>query len=1404
MAELAHSRPSPTPANLLRMHVHILRSMAAGEPAQLLAEHLCDLVRQHAPERLASLMRLGADGRVHLLAAPSASPALIAALDGLTPGPCSGSCAAAIHEAAPVLVEDTRCDPRWAEQRALAAVHGIRSCWSLPVQQGDRTLGTFALSGPTPGLPDPATLRLLEQAATIAGSILQLMDLQDAQGEQQETQRRQAERMRRMSGFLAMLVQVNQLAAGRPDTAALYEGICRIAVAQAGLRLAWIGAPDSGAVFHPMAAAGATGFLDAVFVSADPALPEGRGLAGTAWREARTVIRQRFAAEAEVAAWRQAAERFDLGAGAALPLMLRGVPQAVLHIYAAEEGILDAALIALLEELVVDVGRALEAIDQQRHLDRLEALHAALMTQGETLLRAQSDTEMLHWTCAHVVGGALFQVAWIARPDTAGVMQALAFAGPETDWLTKQRFALDETPPSLVARCWLEERTIVSNDMLADPDLARYRALMARSAWRSAAVMPLRRGGALFAVLALGALEANLFTPDVVALCERIAALLGHGLDEFDLKQALEAERRQQFHLARHDALTGLPNRRQFEEHLGRALVGARRRSAPLAICMLDVDDLKPVNDRFGHPAGDALLRQVALRLRDALRRSDLVARLGGDEFALAIDDLGSVGALPELFARVSEAMAAPFDLGVDDGTVRIGLSAGIAVFPEDGEEPDLLLRRADAALYAVKARKAVRACNWQRWDDETGGPATSQPGIDDPYGPEARRLLAATEGIWPVIAAEFVEEFYAVLARQKLAAPILAALSPAELAHLKARQATHLLALMAAATDRDTVRCAARAVGQVHALAGVDNVLMVQALGLYQVHLTRYLATQPLRPSERQNLVTVATARLQEDNAEQMEASARTVAAYFDALLYRPQPTDAPWMDAVQARLDAVAGLPGILSARLLRPDAAGTLQTQASSSTAGLPFGGLNIVASTRPAIDRTRPEGQGLLSEAWHGGAIASTANYQTDPRTAPWHDAARRFGVRSAAALPVRDPDNRPVAVLILFGAFPSQFESMWIRHVCTGLAQELSLLWHRHQGVTAAAVVPEMTAVAWRQRLFAGGLVMHYQPIVDLRTGKLAKVEALARLVLEDGQIIAPGQFIPILGARDLDELFRLGLAEALGQIARWDAEGLSFDVTVNLAPSTLAQPGCVYWVRDALGRTQVAPERLFLEITEDQAFGATDDTSAAATAALVQLGVNLVMDDLGTGYGSLQRLQSLPFRVVKLDQGLVRNVRRSPSRALGFVGALVQLGRDLGISVVVEGLETEDLVEAAVVLGADAGQGFALGRPMPAAAIPGWTQDFVWTVDRKAPRTPLGALATMWRSAQLGGDRHESAEACPVARFLEARGLTDGPLGDAYRTLHALVAEEGRHGPRYQEAVRRFQLDLERMVTDPA
>ncbi len=1379
----------PGLGELFRLQTRILRAMAGGEPAPALAEELCAFLRRYVGDRIVSIHRLGADGRLHPVMVLGAEPALAAVFGGLIPGPHGGSCGAAIHTGAPVLVRDARTDPVWAELREIVARWGIRSCWSQPVFQGGRAIGTVAITGRMPGAPTASMLRLLEQAAAIAGSILQLHDLQEAQ-------RLQADRLLLLSGFNAMLAQVNALAASRPDEAALYDGICRIAIEQAGLRLVWIGAPDAAGVFHPAAASGATGFLDHIRVTADATSAEGRGLSGTAWREHRTVVRQRFAADNMLAPWLAQAQRFGLGAGAALPLMLRGAPRAVLHLYAGQEGVLDAELIRLAEELAVDIGRALEAIDQQRHLDRLQALHSALLTEGEVLLQARSETEMLHRTCEHLARSALFHLAWVARPDADGMMRPLAGAGVGMARLLRERFALDDDPPALIVRAWREQCSHIRDDLYSDPSLARFRALFEEENWHSAAMLPIRRGGEVFAILALGSPIPDLFKADVLALCQRIAQLLGRGLDEFDLKQTVEHERGRQFHLARHDKLTGLPNRLFFEEHLGLALARARRRDAPLAVCVLDLDDFKPINDRWGHPAGDRLLRDVGLRLHAALRRTDLIARLGGDEFALALEETGGTDALATLLDRLAATMEAPFDLA--EGPVHVGLSIGVAMFPADGEDPDLLLRRADAALYRAKAVKAGRGRSWQRWDDGAVEPAIVTAEITDPYGAEAERLLRATTALWPAVACAFADEFFADLSRWQGAGPILDSLTSDTLARLRTQQTAHLVALMTPGADRATLMRRAEALGRIHALVGVDGTVQMQAMTLYQARLAQRLAAWPLSPRDRQNLTTVALARLQDDSAVQMQTRSTLIGTYFDVIQRPPAPPELPWMDALRAQLAAVAALPGIMVAGLLRPDAAGQFQVVASSGTGDLSFARIREATRITPQLDPSAPEGNGLVAASWRSGEIVSAANFQTDPRTAPWHAAARRFNVRSGIVLPLRDMADRMVAALILIGAYPAQFEGMWMRHFCVGLAQNLARLWQQRRG-GASVVVPETTAAAWRRRLFTGGLRMHYQPLVDLRHGRPYGVEALARLEQEDGVLIPPGQFLPVLGARDLDELFRLGLAESLDQLMRWDDAGLRLRLSLNLAPSTLTSPDCAFWVREALARAGILPDRLGLEITETEAV-AENEASTSTITALAGLGARLVMDDLGAGFSSLERLRRLPFTVVKLDQALVRNVRVAPDRTMHFVGALIRLAHDLEIRVIVEGLETPDLVEAAAILGAHAGQGYALARPMPGAAIPGWVAGFQLELDREAPRSALGALASMWHAAHVGEGGAKPVAACPVTAFLIARDLEGGPLGRAHERLHDLAARDGRASAGYRGEAARFQQALAEMA----
>jgi diguanylate cyclase (GGDEF)-like protein/PAS domain S-box-containing protein len=179
-------------------------------------------------------------------------------------------------------------------------------------------------------------------------------------------------------------------------------------------------------------------------------------------------------------------------------------------------------------------------------------------------------------------------------------------------------------------------------------------------------------------------------------------------LTDITRSKQLEEELR---HRAYHDPLTDLPNRALFNDRLRVAISQAQRHGRSFALCFIDLDSFKPVNDRHGHAAGDELLVETARRLRACMRAADTIARLGGDEFAAILIDVGSRREVEEVAARIVADLARPFALEV--GSVSISCSIGIALFPEHGADAEALQHSADAELYAVKesTRNAFRIC---------------------------------------------------------------------------------------------------------------------------------------------------------------------------------------------------------------------------------------------------------------------------------------------------------------------------------------------------------------------------------------------------------------------------------------------------------------------------------------------------------------------------------------------------------------------------------------------------------------------------------------------------------------------------------------------------------------------
>ncbi|MDP3233731.1 MAG: GGDEF domain-containing protein [Myxococcales bacterium] len=181
-------------------------------------------------------------------------------------------------------------------------------------------------------------------------------------------------------------------------------------------------------------------------------------------------------------------------------------------------------------------------------------------------------------------------------------------------------------------------------------------------------------------------------------------AQLGRELRE--LTTALQTSKTQEKQTrldAMHDPLTGLPNLTLFVDRLKQGLAQARRHGWRLAVVFLDIDRFKHINDTHGHDVGDGVLQLVAQRLKTGLRAGDTVCRRSGDEFLLLMLEVGSERDVLRLLTTLRASLAAPAD--VKGLNVAVDVSMGAAVFPEDGQEPRVLLERADVAMYAAKRR---------------------------------------------------------------------------------------------------------------------------------------------------------------------------------------------------------------------------------------------------------------------------------------------------------------------------------------------------------------------------------------------------------------------------------------------------------------------------------------------------------------------------------------------------------------------------------------------------------------------------------------------------------------------------------------------------------------------------
>lgn len=1166
------------------------------------------------------------------------------------------------------------------------------------------------------------------------------------------------------------------------------------------LPLVWIGRRELGQSALDLVAAGTAAEYATVWpISDDPREPGGRGPAGVALREGRPQLAS--VGSPGDADWRGAARAYGLDSVIVAASGTADGGQLALAAYSRTGGpAFTDELLDWAQRLADELARFWDDQTQLERGLRLSRYRDAHRTIQRALL-AHSEPAAIYMTLANALVKEAAASAVIVYAPEGGMLRRVVGAGPMADALAAlpepPRHADDLPIPAPTQAC-MEGEPVVRLRPSAYPDLS--------PVWRGESLADLAAIGCwpIFlalpsdpevehhpaAVLLLAATEIEAFDADMRRLLDEISDTVGLALRQHAQRQALFREQERQTYLALHDALTDLPNRRALDYHLERALARAARHHHLVAVGMLDLDDLKPINDRHGHAAGDRVLVEVARRLHDALRSEDSVARVGGDEFVLVLEDLASEDDLALLLDRLWQSLQRPIVVG--ETSIDITVSLGVALYPTHAQDNgEQLLRLADQAMYHVKAHKQQRSNWWAlaRTEGDAETSAGDEAAAIEPHGEQAAAVLRPCVDAWQAQLPAVVERFGSAIRMHAGIAGLLDSFPSYALDAFKERLTRQLHTLCYPDLDVVGQRVGAIKAGVCQAACGLEEAWLAEAIE----QLRGILAGALGRGSRAQrSALGIVLQRLGMEQQWQLE-SMRDLQRRRDATLARIH--TAAWsahdyLDLLEETVRLLAAHEEVLVCAAGRPDASGEMIYELVAGAVPAEYLRITNRGVAPPAqIGPATTQDEEPLRRAWHGGGIERCAHYGSDPLMALWRDTAMRHGIVSQVAIALCLPAGRPVALLALFcpyaGGFRGEQQRAFITQIKLVLELAMLRMAPRRQ---LAALLPAFVRERWRSMLAGGALRMHYQPMVRLADNQIAGFEALARLRDGAGDLQLPANFMPALGAAGLMRLFRDGIIQAVARRQSLARTGLVLGMSVNVPVAALRDARYARTVETILRASGCPVDSLRFE-----AFETTDGSGCWALLAetgvqsLKSLDRQELEDDAAVSRNLVARLTQSPFDRIKIDQAIIAQVRRDPLGTLRLLRRLIRASRDLGLEVVVEGLETAGMVEAASILGADFGQGFALAHPMPPEDLPAWLTKARPDRQGVPPRRALGALASAlrWdeRFVELfdvpdSRDRHVRAGS---GTGNSLRGMADASA--ALRASHRGMLEAALAGP---------------------
>jgi len=472
--------------------------------------------------------------------------------------------------------------------------------------------------------------------------------------------RRTEERTRRLQQMFSALSETNAAILRAESVQSLYERVCDAAIHGGRFSIAAILTPDESGTLLARARSGATTQnLPRPSISIRPDVSGGEGISGEAWRTGEPSISNDFLNDPRLTRWADYAREYGLRSAAAFPIFQRRRLVALLLFYATELNTFDEEITRLLISMANNVSYALDSFASDEERRRAEQQIRESEARFRSLTGLSSD---FYWEQDEKLQFTRYEGKVVGEANRCAIRRLLG----------ERLFDQPDLQPH-------------------DGDWTTLKALQEkRQTFRDVGFAFVNEEGVTYH-----------FSLSGEPIFDDNGGFLGYRGISRDITEKQEIAD-QMHYLATHDSLTDLPNRVMFMELLEQSIRVARRYPEhSFAVLFIDLDRFKNVNDTHGHHTGDLLLREVADRLRQPVRDSDVIARLSGDEFVILLHQITDPAEAERVAAKLLEVLETP--LRIEDHTCEVSASIGITLYGPDSVDADTLMQRADSAMYEAK-----------------------------------------------------------------------------------------------------------------------------------------------------------------------------------------------------------------------------------------------------------------------------------------------------------------------------------------------------------------------------------------------------------------------------------------------------------------------------------------------------------------------------------------------------------------------------------------------------------------------------------------------------------------------------------------------------------------------------